>query len=113
METENSELRFSINKLEEEIKHLSSQLTSTHTDVNATNPKFNCKVEKDSIGSDSPERFEIVDKNMPLFKQRGSTLTLDDNVSNNSFNTNEWMNLNIPHEIQSDNFSKSIEFDIR
>lgn len=55
----------------------------------------------------------MVDKNMPLFKQRDSIVTLDDNISNNSFNTNDWMNLNIPHDTQMDHIARKIDFENR
>jgi hypothetical protein len=49
---------------------------------------------KDSLGSESPsERFEIIDKNITFFKKRDSVVTLEDNISNNSFNVNDWTNL--------------------
>lgn len=92
---------------------MSSQFTVTHIEENIINPKYNIKTEKDSLGSDSPERFEIVDKNMPIFKQRDSIVTLDDNISNNSFNTNEWMNLNIPQDSQMDHVSRKMDFENR
>lgn len=111
LENENSELRYSNTKLEEEVKQLSSQFEVTNTEDSSTNPKFNIKIEKDSIGSNSPERFEMVDKNMSLFKQRDSIVTLDDNISNNSFNTNEWINLNIPQNTQIDHIPKKVDFE--
>lgn len=95
------------------MKQLSSHLANNQIQENLANPKYNTKIEKDSIGSDSPERFEIVDKNMPLFKQRGSIVTLDDNISNNSFNTNDWMNLNIPQDHQGDHISRKLDFENR
>lgn len=96
------------------MKQLSSQLTVSGTEEGSINPKYNNnKTEKDSVGSDSPERFEIVDKNMSLFKQRDSIVTLDDNISNNSFNTSDWMNLNIPQDTQMDHISRKVDFENR
>lgn len=109
LENENSELRLSNSKLEGEVKQLSSQLTVTQSEESSINPKYNIKIEKSSTGSDSPERFEMVDKNMPLFKQRDSIVTLDDNISNNSFNTSEWMNLNISQDTQMEQVSKKMD----
>lgn len=113
LENENSELRHSNSKLEEELKQLSSQLTVTHAPESSTSPTYNPKIEKNSIGSESPERFEMVDKNMPLFKHRGSIVTLDDNISNNSFNPSDWMNINIQTDTQMENTSKKIDLDNR
>lgn len=49
---------------------------------------------KCSETSDSPERFEIIDKNMPLFKKND----LEDTISNNSFNVNDWTSLSMPEK---------------
>ncbi|XP_066257908.1 RAB11-binding protein RELCH homolog isoform X1 [Euwallacea similis] len=48
---------------------------------------------KTSEIGDSPERFEIIDKSMVLFKRSSD---LEDNVSNNSLNTSEWAKISIP-----------------
>ncbi|CAH0546958.1 unnamed protein product [Brassicogethes aeneus] len=51
---------------------------------------------KGSLGSDSPERFEIIDK------KSESIIIMEDNVSNNSFNINEWTNLCITENKEGD-----------
>lgn len=109
LENENSELGLSNSKLEIEVKQLSSQLTVTQSDESSINPKYNIKIEKSLSDNESPERFEMVDKNMPLFKQRYSIVTLDDNISNNSFNTSEWMTLNIPQDTQMEQMTKKMD----
>ncbi|KAJ8942002.1 hypothetical protein NQ314_010231 [Rhamnusium bicolor] len=84
-------------KLKEEIQ-LSSQLTvSNENDLTlAKKPTAEQRRHTDFIGSDSPERFEIIDKSMSIFKKTDTVSTLEDNISNSSFNTGDWLNLNIP-----------------
>lgn len=110
-ENENSDLKSENTKLNEEFKQISSQLRLKQTDEAAVNIKYNNKTEKNIIGSDSPETFEIIDKNMSVFKQ--SITTSDDNMSNSSFNANEWIDLNIPQYIPKDNVSSKISFENR
>lgn len=120
LESEKSELHYSNLKLQEENKQLAVQFTESYQEERPENIKSNLleveineRENKDSVGSDSPERFEIVDKNLPIFKQRGSIMTLEDNLSNNSFNANDWMNITIPQDSQTENKSKNIDLEIR
>lgn len=89
-ELENSKLSYNNLKLQEELKQLSSQLIASNQ--SATESQIPVSEDnghnKDSAGSESPERFEIIDKNMSIFKE--------DNISNSSFNASDWMNLSIP-----------------
>lgn len=59
---------------------------------------------KTSESSDSPERFEIIDKNMPIFKKGD----LDDTISNNSFNANDWTRISMPEKDTSDESIRDI-----
>lgn len=113
LENENCNLKVYNAKLNEEIQQMSSQLAVTQVDDGAVSDKNNVKIEKKLIGNESPERFEIIDKNMSVFKERDSVISLDDNISNNSFNTSEWINLNIPQDIQMDHVTKKIDFENR
>lgn len=96
-------------KLKEEFKEISSHLPLKQNEELTVNAKYNIKIEKNIIGSDSPETFEIIDKNMSVFRQ--SITTSDDNISNSSFNANEWINLNIPQTIPRDHVTSKINFE--
>lgn len=48
-----------------------------------------------TTGSNSPECFEIIDRSSVSAKKRDSIITLEDNISNNSFNTNEWTSIGV------------------
>lgn len=72
-----------------------NEILPSHTDL----PLKNTPNSKDSLGSESPsERFEIIDKNMTVFKKRDSIITLEDNISNSSLNVNDWTNLTMAHD---------------
>ncbi|KAJ8919648.1 hypothetical protein NQ315_006175 [Exocentrus adspersus] len=89
LELENSKLNYSNLKLQEELKQFSSQLLSSGDNETLSQvPNVEDGGAKGTAGSESPERFEIIDKNMPVFKE--------DNISNSSFNASDWMNLSIP-----------------
>lgn len=88
LELENSKLNYSNLKLQEELKQLSSQLIASNEITTESQVAAERGNNKNSAGSESPERFEIIDKNMSIFKE--------DNISNSSFNASDWMNLSIP-----------------
>lgn len=56
-----------------------------------------------TTGSNSPECFEIIDRHSINVKKRDSIITLEDNISNNSFNTNEWTSIGVN---SNENFDK-------
>lgn len=58
-------------------------------------PKNVTSSKNSTTGSNSPECFEIIDKNSISAKKRDSIITLEDNISNNSFNTNEWTSIGV------------------
>ncbi|XP_049819532.1 RAB11-binding protein RELCH homolog isoform X2 [Aethina tumida] len=97
-------------KLEDEMQNLKAKLSNTENECsNLKTQNLNLQKENDllsssitnedlamipkkppskgSMGSESPERFEMIDK------KSDSIIMLEDNISNNSFNTNEWTNL--------------------
>lgn len=81
LEIENSKLKYTNLKHEEDLEDLSSRLAKeTKQTTAAPNPETN--------RNESPDRFEIIDGNSSIFKE--------DNISNSSFNAGEWMNLSIP-----------------
>nr|CAH7731167.1 unnamed protein product [Callosobruchus chinensis] len=86
VEHENTELNYSNLKLQEDIKQVSNQLA----DVSQSTFKGG---HNESVGSESPERFEFIEKNMAAFRARDN---IEDSISNSSFNTNDWMNICIP-----------------
>lgn len=90
LELENSKLNYNSLKLQEELQQLSSQLITSNENTTESQRPISEESghNKDSAGSESPERFEIIDKNMSIFKE--------DNISNSSFNASDWMNLSIP-----------------
>lgn len=48
-----------------------------------------------TIGSNSPEHFEIIDKSNILSKTEEGIVSLDDNISSNSFNETDWNDVTI------------------
>ncbi|CAH2002758.1 unnamed protein product [Acanthoscelides obtectus] len=88
LEHDNTELNNNNLKLQEDIKLVSNQLA----DISQSTIK-SCMNE--SVGSESPERFEFIEKNMPIFRNKDS---IEDNISNSSINTSEWMNVCSPTE---------------
>lgn len=58
-------------------------------------PKNVTSSKNSTTGSNSPECFEIIDKSSLSVKKRDSIITLEDNISNNSFNTNEWTSIGV------------------
>lgn len=110
LEEEGNELKSVIVNLQRENELLSSQIT-VQSDEYVRNNQKNAPSNKESLGSDSPERFEIIEKNMSIFhKKEGS---VDDNLSNNSFNTNEWLNLSMPVDVnESQKAIKSSDCDL-
>lgn len=59
-------------------------------------PKNVTSSKNSTTGSNSPECFEIIDQNSVMVKKRDSIITyLEDNISNNSFNTSEWTNISV------------------
>lgn len=48
-----------------------------------------------TIGSNSPEHFEIIDKSTLLNKTEEGIVSLDDNISSNSFNETDWNDVTI------------------
>ncbi|KAG5900415.1 hypothetical protein JTB14_029302 [Gonioctena quinquepunctata] len=104
LETQNSDLNHSITKLQDELTQLSHKQSLPDTCATTEIPfPEKIEIDKESIDSDSPERFEFVDKNIYLVKKRDSIITLEDNVSNNSFNTSDWTNLSLPVENKDSN----------
>nr|CAI5819958.1 unnamed protein product [Callosobruchus analis] len=85
-EHENTELNYSNLKLQEDIKQVSNQLA----DVSQSTFKGGLN---ESVGSESPERFEFIEKNMTAFRAKEN---IEDNISNSSFNTSDWTNICIP-----------------
>ncbi|VEN57159.1 unnamed protein product [Callosobruchus maculatus] len=86
VEHENTELNYSNLKLQEDIKLVSNQLA----DVSQSTFKGGLN---ESVGSESPERFEFIEKNMAAFRAREN---IEDSISNSSFNTSDWMNICMP-----------------
>lgn len=68
-------------------------------------PKNIASSKNSTTGSNSPECFEIIDRNSVGVKKRDSVITLEDNISNNSFNTNEWTSISV--NTHHDNFDKA------
>lgn len=81
-ENECSNLKTQNLNLQKENDLLSSSITNEDLAMIPKKPPS-----KGSMGSESPERFEMIDK------KSDSIIMLEDNISNNSFNTNEWTNL--------------------
>lgn len=100
--------------LKSEIEHLQNQLSdinsgtqnddiSSHKidktalieDAMKELPKNVTSSKNSTTGSNSPECFEIIDRNSISAKKRDSIITLEDNISNNSFNTNEWTSIGV------------------
>lgn len=48
-----------------------------------------------TIGSNSPDHFEIIDKSTLLSKTEEGIVSLDDNISSNSFNETDWNDVTI------------------
>lgn len=100
-EIDNENLKLKANNMDEEYRELKNIVVNLQKENELLSSQINMQSEdkpsnKNSLGSDSPERFEIIDKNMTIFhKKEGS---VDDNLSNNSFNTSDWLNLSMPVE---------------
>lgn len=116
-EIENAQMEFDNIKFQEGIKIISSQLESKEDELISLKSHSCSRANtKDSTGSNTPDRFEFIDKN--VFKTRDGITLVEDNISNNSFNTSDWMNLSIPVEnsdnnIQTDGKFRSVNLDWR
>lgn len=105
-----------VNSLKSEIESLQKQLSDIKADSDQQNDNVSSqKIDKASLiadamkelsknatssknsttGSNSPECFEIIDRSSVGAKKRDSIITLEDNISNNSFNTNEWTSIGV------------------
>lgn len=113
----NSNLGFQtaeVNALKEEVGNLQIQLKDKKAEYDSVNissqkidktslledamkelPKNVTSSKNSTTGSNSPECFEIIDRNIVSVKKRDSIITLEDNISNNSFNTNEWTSIGV------------------
>ncbi|XP_074035176.1 RAB11-binding protein RELCH homolog isoform X3 [Leptinotarsa decemlineata] len=121
IELQTSNKSGNIVKLQGEIKQLCSNQKTPAIDSASTEIPYTNRTEIDKESTDSsdpPERFEFIDKNVYLEKKRDSIVTLEDNVSNNSFDTSDWTNLSLPIEIkesnsQTENKCRSLDRDLR
>ncbi|KAH1011537.1 hypothetical protein HUJ04_000886 [Dendroctonus ponderosae] len=78
-----------------ELQSLKEQLQKEYTVISDDIISSELKTAvKTSECSDSPERFEIIDKNMSLFKKKD----IEDTISNNSFNTSDWAKISLPDQ---------------
>lgn len=87
----------------EEISSHKTDKTLLIEDAMKDLPKNITSSKNSTTGSNSPECFEIIDKNSISVKKRDSIITLEDNISNNSFNTNEWTSIGVN---TNENFDK-------
>lgn len=118
-----------VNRLNSEIDILQNQLADVKTDFNNLSkqqevvssqkddkasliedaikdlPKTLTSSKNSTTGSNSPECFEIIDRTSVGAKKRDSIITLEDNISNNSFNTNEWTSIGVNTQ---ENFDKEL-----
>lgn len=112
-----------MNSLKSEIESLQKQLGDIKANSDKQNDVSSQKIDKASLiedamkelgknatssknsttGSNSPECFEIIDRSSVGAKKRDSIITLEDNISNNSFNTNEWTSIGVN---TNENFDK-------
>lgn len=114
MKVELLNLELQISDLKSENVNLKKQNEAATCQVNeiVTDPQKNISSSKNSVsGSDSPECFEIIDRST-ILKKRDSIITLEDNISNNSFNPSEWTNVTVGanenYEKLSDGVTKEI-----
>ncbi|KAL1489480.1 hypothetical protein ABEB36_014368 [Hypothenemus hampei] len=85
LEADLSELQTVKERLQKDANY--NETPSPEHNKNITNSK------NSECSSNSPERFEVIDRHMPIFKKNDLN---EDTISNNSFNANEWAKINLP-----------------
>lgn len=112
-----SNVEFQINEIKTENEYLREQRENASSHKNDKTlitdeamrdlPKNVASSKNSTTGSNSPECFEIIDRNSIVTKKRDSIVTLEDNSSNNSFNPNDWTNINVNTQDVYDKVSQS------